>query len=98
MGATKTPDAVRDKDEAMAAFTAEGCSTPTAWSNGPKDTHGWHAHERHKVLFCLEGSITFKLDEGDVTLEAGDRLDLEPVTDHAARVGPEGCTCIEAWR
>jgi quercetin dioxygenase-like cupin family protein len=50
------------------------------------------------VLFCLEGSITFHLDERDVPLEAGDRLDLEPGTEHGATVGPSGCACIEAWR
>jgi quercetin dioxygenase-like cupin family protein len=50
------------------------------------------------VLFCLEGSITFHLDDGDVTLEAGDRLDLEPGTEHGATVGPRGCACVEASR
>jgi hypothetical protein len=33
-----------------------------------------------------------------VTLEAGDRLDLEPGTEHAATVGPTGCSCVEASR
>jgi cupin superfamily acireductone dioxygenase involved in methionine salvage len=50
------------------------------------------------VLFCLDGSITFHLREGDVTLEAGDRLDLPPGTEHAATVGPRGCSCVEASR
>jgi hypothetical protein len=33
-----------------------------------------------------------------VTLQAGDRLDLVAGTDHAATVGGEGCTCVEASR
>jgi quercetin dioxygenase-like cupin family protein len=63
-----------------------------------RHTYGRHAHDYHKVLFCLEGSITFHLTGGDVDLAAGDRLDLEPRTEHAATVGPAGCSCIEASR
>jgi cupin superfamily acireductone dioxygenase involved in methionine salvage len=50
------------------------------------------------VLYCLEGSIVFHIDEGDVELDGGDRLDLPPGTAHAATVGPDGCACIEAER
>jgi hypothetical protein len=46
----------------------------------------------------MAGSITFHLREADVTLQAGDRLDLDPGTDHGATVGGEGCTCVEASR
>ena len=98
MAATTTPGAVRGREEALAAFASEGCSAPRPWGNGPGDTYGVHAHGYHKVLFCLEGSITFHLSEGEMTLRAGDRLDLEPGTDHAATVGTDGCSCIEASR
>jgi hypothetical protein len=98
MGATKAIGAVTTRADALAAFAAEGCSAPRPWGNAPGDTYGWHAHGYHKVLFCLEGSITFHLRDGDQTLHAGDRLDLEPGTEHAATVGPEGCSCIEASR
>ena len=98
MAATTTPGAVRDRGEALAAFAAEGCSAPRPWGNGPGDTYGVHAHGYHKVLFCLEGSITIHLGDRDATLRAGDRLDLEPGTGHAATVGPDGCSCIEASR
>ena len=98
MSATKTPAAVGGRDEALEAFTREGCSSPRPWGNVPGDTYGRHDHGYHKVLFCLDGSITFHLDEGDVELAAGDRLDLEPGTAHAATVGPAGCSCIEASR
>jgi len=99
MAASKTPGAVRGRHGATAAFAAEGCSPPRPWGNGPGDPYGFHSHEYHKVLFCLEGSITFHLREGgDVDLQAGDRLDLEPGTEHAATVGPMGCSCVEASR
>lgn len=84
--------------EALEAFRAEGCSTPRFWANGPGDEYGSHSHGFHKVLFCLEGSITFRLEDGDVTLTEGGRLDLPPGTVHAATVGPDGCGCVEASR
>ena len=85
-------------DEATATLRLEGCSTPRSWGNGPGDRYGWHAHDHHKVLFCLEGSIVFHTTDGDIALQAGDRLDLAPGTKHAATVGPEGCRCVEASR
>jgi hypothetical protein len=96
--ATKTPSAVAGRRDALDAFANEGCSSPRPWSNAPGDAYGRHEHGYHKVLFCLEGSITFHLGEGDVPLEAGDRLDLEPGTEHGATVGPNGCACIKASR
>lgn len=81
---------------AVAAFAAEGCSDPRPWTNGSGERYGWHRHDFRKVLFCLEGSITFHTDDGDVELRAGDRLELDPGTSHAATVGPSGCACIEA--
>jgi hypothetical protein len=81
---------------ALASLEAEGCSAPRPWSNGPGDRYGWHEHPYRKVLFCVEGSITFHTDAGDVDLVAGDRLDLDPGTRHAATVGSTGCACVEA--
>ncbi len=59
------------------------------------------------MLYCLSGSIVFHTKgdaaEGgeqldDIELYPGDRLDLEPGTDHAATVGPAGVECVEAAR
>jgi mannose-6-phosphate isomerase-like protein (cupin superfamily) len=97
MTATKTPGNATLAD-ATAAFSAEGCSPPQTWGNDAGDTYGRHDHPYHKVLFCLAGSIVFHTDDGDIELRAGDRLDLEPGTAHAATVGPGGCRCVEASR
>jgi quercetin dioxygenase-like cupin family protein len=75
----------------------EGLS-PRSWSNGPGDTYDWHDHADHKSLWCLEGGIVFHLDDGDVELSAGDRLELPPGTRHAATVGPRGVHCVEVHR
>ena len=97
MTATRTRGAATRSD-ADAALTAEGCSAPRSWANGPDDRYAWHDHGYHKVLFCLTGSIVFHTRDGDVELTAGDRLDLDPGTEHAATVGPSGCGCVEASR
>lgn len=85
------------RQAAEAAFRAEGLE-PHLWSNQPGFVYGEHRHHYHKVLFCVDGSITFHTPEGDVPLRPGDRLDLPPGTFHGATVGPDGVTCLEAPR
>jgi quercetin dioxygenase-like cupin family protein len=82
---------------ARAALASEGLE-PHSWSNSPGFRYEWHEHRYHKVLYCVEGSITFHTDGGDRELKPGDRLDLPPGTRHAATVGPAGVTCLEAAR
>jgi hypothetical protein len=96
--ATRTAGAVDGREGALAAFEVEGTSGPRFWGNGPGDRYGRHEHGYHKVLFCLAGSIVFHTEAGDVELRPGDRLDLEPGTEHGATVGPDGCECVEASR
>lgn len=80
-------------------MTAEDLQ-PYLWSNGPGDTYAAHTHSYHKVIYVAYGSIIFGLpDEGrQVSLKAGDRLDLPPNVVHNAQVGPEGVVCLEGHR
>lgn len=73
---------------------------PYRWSNAPGDVYSAHTHSYHKVLYCVEGSITFRLParDAEVQLQAGDRLELPPGVSHAADVGPQGVVCLEAHR
>jgi quercetin dioxygenase-like cupin family protein len=86
-------------DELMSRLKAEasGCYS---WSNGPGDRYAPHSHSYEKVLYCVDGSITFVLeDDGKrVELGPGDRIVLPPGTVHSAIVGGSGCTCIEGHR
>jgi quercetin dioxygenase-like cupin family protein len=84
-----------DRDELERQLGRDGLA-PRWWSNAAGDRYGWHAHDYRKVLYCSEGSIVFHLRDGDVELGPGDRLDVEPGTEHAATVGPNGVTCVEA--
>lgn len=79
-----------------AIFAGEGMR-PYVWSNEPGDRYAAHAHHYRKVIYVVEGSITFGLPDKDetLTLRAGDRLDLPPGVLHNAVVGPEGVVCLE---
>jgi quercetin dioxygenase-like cupin family protein len=81
----------------MKLMSEEGLS-PYAWSNGPHDTYAAHSHAYNKVIYVVQGGITFDLpDEGRARdLHPGDRLDLPAGVAHAARVGPQGVVCLEA--
>jgi quercetin dioxygenase-like cupin family protein len=59
-----------------------------------------HSHSYEKVLYCVDGSITFVLEKTGERLElrTGDRMVLPPGTPHSAVVGSEGVTCIEGRR
>lgn len=73
---------------------------PYPWSNGPFDVYPAHMHSYDKIIYVLSGSITFGLPEQgkQITLNAGDRLDLPAGTLHDATVGPQGVVCLEAHR
>jgi len=94
------PDAELPTESAIRRrLTAEGLH-PYTWSNGSGDVYGAHHHSYHKVIYVVEGSITFGLPEEGrrVTLNAGDRLELPAGTLHDAIVGPRGVVCLEAHR
>ena len=86
-----------NEPELRARLAGEGLQAQ-AWGNGPHDVYAEHRHAYDKVLVAAAGSITFHLPEleRDVTLAAGDRLDLPAGTLHGADVGAEGVTCLEA--
>jgi uncharacterized protein YjlB len=77
----------------------EGLS-PYSWSNGPFDVYSAHSHGYDKVIYVVQGSITFGLPElgQELTMKAGDRLDLPAGVIHDAKVGSEGVTCLEGHK
>lgn len=84
-----------DRDGIQARYEEEGLR-PCSWSNGPGDRYGWHTHGYTKVLYCVSGSIVFHTRQGDFELTPGDRLEVDPGTEHAATVGSDGVVCLEA--
>jgi quercetin dioxygenase-like cupin family protein len=73
---------------------------PYSWSNGPHDVYAAHSHPYNKVIYIVQGSITFGLPgSGEYyALQAGDRIDLPAGLVHEALVGAWGVVCLEAHR
>ena len=66
------------------------------WSNGPAFVYAPHSHSYRKILYVVEGSITFTpVGREQIEMAAGDRLELAPGTVHGAIVGDSGVTCCE---
>jgi quercetin dioxygenase-like cupin family protein len=87
------------EQEIRSRFDEEGLR-PYRWSNMPGDVYSPHQHDYHKVIYVVQGSITFTLGEAQdaVVLRSGDRLDLPPRVRHGAIVGDEGVVCLEGHR
>jgi quercetin dioxygenase-like cupin family protein len=83
-----------ERTDLMARLRQEADSC-YSWSNDPGDVYADHSHGYEKVLYCVAGSITFKLPDRVIGLGPGDRMVLPPGTVHGAVVGPDGCSCIE---
>lgn len=92
-------DAPPDEASVARRLRREGVE-PYAWSNGPGDRYGSHAHGYTKLLMCASGSITFLVGSAATPLELrpGEGFVLPAGTPHAAAVGPAGCTCLEGHR
>ncbi len=94
---TTSPGGEAPSRGSLERLFAEAGLSPSWWSNAPHDRYTPHSHPYHKVLYCAQGDITFIVpDAGDFRLCPGDRLDIPPGTTHAAVVGPDGVTCVEA--
>ena len=50
-----------------------------------------YLYDQH--IWCAEGSITFKIDRKEVSLQTGDTLDLPAGTTYEALAGFSGCVC-----
>ncbi len=62
------------------------------------DRRRTHILSHHQVIYVLKGSITIGLPERDqqLTLRAGDRLDLSAGVAYHAIIGSNGLVCLEA--
>ncbi len=102
MGAALTPwrSEKEPREGNLEAVLRDEGLRPSWWSNGPGDRYGAHSHRYHEVLYCARGSIRFDLPASGewFELRPGDRLDIPPGVQHAALIGTEGVTCVEAGR
>ncbi len=87
------------REQLMERLEAEAADC-YSWSNGPGDRYQAHVHPYEKVLYCVAGSITFRLEDEarEIVLRPGDGMVLAAGTRHSAVVGHGGCVCIEGRR
>jgi uncharacterized protein YjlB len=97
---TPWSDSAAPTPSELRQFMADEGLSPYSWSNGPFDVYAAHSHSYDKVIFVVQGSITFGLPElgQQLTLKAGDRLDLPAGVVHDAHVGAQGVVCLEAHK
>ena len=97
---TPWTDAALPTQSALSQRMADEGLSPYSWSNGPYDVYSAHSHSYNKVIYVVQGSITFGLPElgKQLTLKAGDRLDLPAGVVHDAHVGAQGVVCLEAHK
>ena len=95
---TPWADSTTPTESKLLQLCAEQGLYPYQWSNGPHDVYSAHSHSYDKVIYIVRGSITFGLPElgQQLTMQAGDRLDLPAGTVHDAVVGSQGVVCLEA--
>lgn len=97
---TPWSDPVSPTDATLWQLMVNEGLAPYSWSNGPFDAYSAHSHGYDKVIYVVQGSITFGLPElnQSLTLKAGDRLDLPAGVVHNANVGAEGVVCLEGHK
>src|SRR5215208_3686813 len=97
---TPWADSVSPTQSALSRLMTEEGLNAYSWSNGPFDVSSAHSHSYNKVIYVVQGTITFGLPElgKQFTLKAGDRLDLPAGTVHTAQIGGQGVVCLEAHK
>jgi quercetin dioxygenase-like cupin family protein len=99
VGIRVTTAAAPNEEVMRGLFAAENCPHPRRWSGSAGQDYDWHAHGYQKVLFCVKGEIEFQDREGlSYRVGAGDRLDIDPGTEHHAFAGADGVECMESFK
>jgi quercetin dioxygenase-like cupin family protein len=95
---TRWSEAQAPSEQHLRTLMQQENLAPYSWSNGAGDVYSPHSHPYDKVVYVAAGSIVWILPASGEEIETrrGDRLDLPRGVAHAARVGPQGVTCLEA--
>jgi len=88
---TPWADPVAPTQSTLWRLMADEGLNPYSWSNGPFDVYSAHSHSYDKVIYVVEGSITFGLPElgKQLTWKTSDRFVLPACIVHDAQVGAQ---------
>jgi quercetin dioxygenase-like cupin family protein len=93
---TWTDDETPSESELRQRLEGEGFVL-RVWAKEPGHVSEMHTHSFNKVLYVVEGEMTYRFPElgKSVHLTAGDRIELAAYVAHNAIVGSRGVHCIE---
>ncbi|ACO04828.1 MAG TPA: cupin domain-containing protein [Persephonella sp.] len=76
---------IKDLEKIKEILTKEGYEDIFVWYDPAGSFYDWHTHPYQEVRWVIEGEIVMGTEDGDITLQAGDRLDLPAGTRHWAK-------------
>lgn len=85
-----------NKEQIKQQLHSEGFPFIHKWSDAPNKIYSVHQHKDKVVLYILDGEVTFDFSGTKKLVQAGERIDVPPKTDHSAVVGPKGMSIIYA--
>lgn len=56
-----------------------------------------HHHEAEQITLVIEGELTFKYEDQQVTLKPGDVISIPSNVVHSALTGQKPCKAVDAW-
>lgn len=56
-----------------------------------------HHHEAEQITLVIEGELTFKYEDQQVTLKPGDVISIPSNVVHSAFTGQKPCKAVDAW-
>ena len=72
----------------------EGFPFVHEWKDEPNKKYPLHQHKDRVTFYVIHGSVVIDFDGAKNELRSGDRIDVPPLTDHSATVGPEGMEIV----
>lgn len=66
------------------------------WTADEFHTFGQQMFENNTTIWCAEGSLTFHIDDKNISMQPGDGLRIPAQVEFDATAGMSGCVCYEA--
>jgi quercetin dioxygenase-like cupin family protein len=76
---------IKDPEKIRKILKEEGYEDIFVWEDQKGSFYDWHTHPYEEVRWICKGEITIGTEHGEITLKAGDRLDLPAGTRHWAK-------------
>ncbi len=75
-------------------LSEEGFPHIYEWHDEADTEYPAHVHKGKVSMYIIEGGLTIRFDDGEITLKARDQFDVPVGKEHTAKVGKDGCTYL----